>query len=114
MARTKRTEEAAQIVCWRDIPAQVIVGRGPQRQTIALSERFQQAIDRAAMRSGARDTDTYLADWNRVSAASLVRVAGTGTATAADIAAALEDGFPDDVLKSLVANGGRQPDGVAP
>ncbi|MBL4813763.1 MAG: virulence factor [Rhodobacteraceae bacterium] len=53
------------IVYWRDIPAQVIVGRGRKAAKVQLSERFEQAIDRAAMRVGAADTDAYLAEWRR-------------------------------------------------
>ncbi|MEY2956947.1 MAG: hypothetical protein RL123_1675, partial [Pseudomonadota bacterium] len=49
------------IVCWRDIPAQVIVGKGRRGAKVQLSERFEQAIDRCAMKIGARDTDSYLA-----------------------------------------------------
>ena len=30
-----------------------------------LPERFEQAIDRCAMKVGARDTDAYLAEWRR-------------------------------------------------
>ena len=30
-----------------------------------LADRFQEAIDMAAMRSGASDTDAYLGDWRR-------------------------------------------------
>ena len=45
------------IVYWRDIPAQVLVGKGRQAARAALAERFEQAIDRAAMKSGARETD---------------------------------------------------------
>ena len=33
------------IVYWRDIPAQVIVGKGRRAKKIQLSERFEQAID---------------------------------------------------------------------
>ena len=53
------------IVYWRDIPAQVIVGKGRRGVKIQLSERFEQAIDRAAMKSGAASTDAYLADWRK-------------------------------------------------
>ena len=57
------------IVYWRDIPAQVIAetGRGRKRQSakVELPERFAVAIDRAAMRGGARDTEAYLAAWRR-------------------------------------------------
>ena len=48
------------IVYWRDIPAQVIVGKGRRGQKRPLPERFEQAIDRAAMKVGAEDTDAYL------------------------------------------------------
>jgi hypothetical protein len=53
------------IVYWRDIPTQVIVREGRRSEKRELPERFIQAVDRAAMRSGARDTDAYLADWRR-------------------------------------------------
>ncbi len=43
------------IVYWRDIPAQVIVGKGRRGSKRALPERFEQAIDRAAMKVGAED-----------------------------------------------------------
>ena len=45
------------IVYWRDIPAQVIVGKGRRGSKRQLEERFEQAIDRAAMKVGAGDTD---------------------------------------------------------
>lgn len=52
-----------QILYWRDIPAQVRVREGGQRVARPLSDRFQQAIDEAAMRAGATSTDEYLDDW---------------------------------------------------
>ena len=48
------------IVYWRDIPAQVIVGKGCRATKIQLSERFEQAIERAAMKSGQQSTDGSL------------------------------------------------------
>ena len=45
------------IVYWRDIPAQVIVKAGRNAAKRQLPERFEQAIDRCAMKVGARDTD---------------------------------------------------------
>ena len=53
------------IVYWRDIPAQVIVKAGRKPAKRELPERFAQAIDAAAMRDGASDTDAYLAEWRR-------------------------------------------------
>lgn len=53
------------IVYWRDIPAQVIVGKGRRGAKAPLPERFEQAIDRAAMKVGADDSDAYLAEWRK-------------------------------------------------
>ncbi len=53
------------VVYWRDIPAQVIVKHGRTTARRQLPERFEQAIDRCAMKVGARDTDAYLAEWRR-------------------------------------------------
>jgi hypothetical protein len=50
------------IVYWRDIPAQVIVGKGRSGVKKALPERFEQAIDRCAMKVGARETDAAAAE----------------------------------------------------
>ena len=54
------------IVYWRDIPAQVIVGKGRRGSKAPLPERFEQAIDRAAMKVGAKDSDAYLSEWHKV------------------------------------------------
>ena len=56
---------AVTIVYWRDIPAQVIVGKGRRGSKRPLPERFEQAIDRAAMKIGAGDSDAYLAEWRK-------------------------------------------------
>jgi len=53
------------IVYWRDIPAQVIVRAGRKTAQRQLPERFEQAIDRAAMRAKLTGTDAYLAQWRR-------------------------------------------------
>ena len=53
------------IIYWRDIPAQVLAQRGRVRQKVHLSERFQEAIDRAAMRAGKGSSDAYIAEWRR-------------------------------------------------
>jgi hypothetical protein len=53
------------IVYWRDIPAQIIVRQGRTAERRELPPQFIQAIDRTAMRVGARDSDAYLAAWRR-------------------------------------------------
>ncbi len=94
------------IVYWRDIPAQVIVRQGRRTAKVQLSERFEKAIDRAAMRDGARDSDAYLAEWRRGGADAC---GDDLEAEAAARAAAVEAAYPDDRLKLLVAAHGREP-----
>ena len=53
------------VISWRDVPAQVIVKRGRETAKVQLSPRFQEAVDRAAMRAGKGSSDAYLADWQR-------------------------------------------------
>ncbi len=92
------------IVFWRDIPAQVIVGKGRQGAKVQLSERFEQAIDRAAMKAGARDTDAYLAEWRK---AVTAEIAGDPLEIARAEAARIEASYDTDRLRQLVANEGR-------
>jgi hypothetical protein len=92
------------VVYWRDIPAQVIVRQGRKTARRQLSERFEKAIDRAAMRSGARDTDAYLAEWRR---ADPVPCGDDLEDEAARLAAELEQSFGEDALSALIAAGGR-------
>jgi hypothetical protein len=56
------------VISWRDIPAQVIVRRGRETAKVRLTDRFHEAIDRAAMRAGKGSSDLYLAEWKRSSA----------------------------------------------
>jgi hypothetical protein len=98
------------IVYWRDIPAQVIVREGRRAEKRELPERFIQAVDRAAMRAGARDSDAYLAEWRR----------GTPAPCGDDLAAAAEAAVAELVaaydaarLDALVRAGGHEPKGVA-
>ncbi len=93
------------IVYWRDIPAQVIVGRGRKAIKRPLPERFEQAIDRAAMKSGARDSDAYLAEWRRAEPYS---VDGDAEDVASAEAARLDAAYETEKLRALVENGGRE------
>ncbi len=92
------------IVYWRDIPAQVIVGRGRKAAKLPLPERFEQAIDRAAMGAGLAGTDDYLAEWRR---AEPFEVEGEDMSVAEATAAQLDNEYDTDRLKTLISNGGR-------
>lgn len=92
------------IVYWRDIPAQVIVGKGRRGAKRQLPERFEQAIDRAAMKIGAEDTDAYLAEWRK---ADPVDVAGDSDDAVADAELARIDAEYDRArIKALIDNDG--------
>ena len=91
------------IVYWRDIPAQVIVKAGRQNAKRQLSERFEKAIDRAAMRADLKDTDSYLSEWRR---AEPVACGDDLEAEAEAAAQRLEDDFPAERLRDLVSAGG--------
>ena len=93
------------IVYWRDIPAQVIVGRGRRAAKLPLPERFEQAIDRAAMKSGARDTDAYLAQWRRGESFES-EAAGSDREVARREAARLEAQYDQEKLRARIDNGG--------
>ena len=90
-------------VFWRDIPAQVIVGKGRTGAKAVLPERFEQAIDRCAMRIGAKDAEAYLAEWRRVPAGE---AEGDPAAIAAAEAARLEAAYgPERVRRLIEADG---------
>jgi hypothetical protein len=94
---------ALTIVYWRDIPAQVIVKKGREAAKVQLNERFEKAIDRAAMRANLRDTDSYLGEWRR---AAPIDVSDDLQAEADAKARELEAQFDDARLKALVESGG--------
>ncbi|SSC73488.1 unnamed protein product [Ciceribacter sp. T2.26MG-112.2] len=92
------------IVYWRDIPAQVIVKQGRKSAKRELSLRFTEAIDMAAMRSGAAETDDYLAEWRKGDPLPV----GDDLEAEADMATAeLEAAYDKDRLVSLLHAGGR-------
>lgn len=87
------------VISWRDVPAQVIVKRGREVAKVQLSQRFQEAVDRAAMRAGRGSSDAYLEDWRR----SPPRPCGDDLqAEAAAEAAAIEARFSDEDLETLI------------
>lgn len=93
------------VVFWRDIPAQVIIKKGRQTAKRELSLRFTEAIDMCAMRTGAAETDDYLAEWRK---ADPVTVSDDLEAEADAAAAELEAAYDKDKLVTLVKAGGRE------
>lgn len=98
------------VVQWRDIPAQVIVKNGRESARVQLSERFQVAIDRAAMRAGKSSSKAYLEDWQQ----RPPRVCGNDLeAEAVAEARRIEASFSQEALDLLIrgkglAGGGKE------
>jgi len=89
-------------VYWRDIPAQVIAKERRDTAKIVLSERFAEAIDKAAMRAGMAGTDAYLEQWRR----EVVNCGRDLQAAVDEAAKKLEKEFDDERLATLVKSGG--------
>ena len=102
---TKEVAAMAQvtIVYWRDMPAQVIVGKGRRGTKMPLPERFEQARDRAAMKSGAAGSDAYLEGFRK---AEPYVVEGEDAEVASAEAARLDAEFDTARLKALIDNDG--------
>jgi len=96
------------VIYWRDIPAQVTATDGSASVRVALPDRFQEAIDEAAMAAGLVGSDDYLAEWRRDT-----RECGPDLAREVDLEAArLEEKFTEEELKRVAGSGGH--DGPAP
>lgn len=86
------------VVYWRDIPAQVMAGKGRTAVRRALPDRFQDAIDRAATRAGLIGSDEYTSEWRKEPTTGPIE----------DVAGRLEANHPQEVLEAMVRNGGRR------
>lgn len=81
-----------QIMYWHDIPLQVRAGGRRDRASVELPQRFQVAVDNAAMAAGLTGTDGYLSGfvWSEPQERE-----GTPADVAAAIAAELDARFPE-------------------
>jgi hypothetical protein len=92
------------LISWRDIPAQVIVQRGRTREKAVMSQRFHEAIDRAAMRAGKGSSDAYLSEWRRET--TMIESSDELGEIAAGEVARLESEFTDEQLLQMIRNHG--------
>ncbi len=93
------------VIYWRDIPAQVTAKDGRASARAELHERFQKAIDAAAMKAGLADMSLYLEEWRR-------ETRPCGDDLEAEVGAEverLEAAFEHGVLRSIVRAGGHRP-----
>ena len=90
---------------WRDMPSMVLAKAGRRNKATApLPERFEKAIDAAAMKGGLESTDDYLAEWRDGEGMDC----GDDLQAAADAKAAEIDAeYTSERLRQLIANEGR-------
>lgn len=91
---------------WRDMPAMVTVKKGRKQAKRALPERFEQAIDAAAMKSGADKTDDYLEGFHTKAP---LEVSDDLEEEAQKALQEIEAQYDPERLRALIANGGYQP-----
>lgn len=92
------------VIYWRDIPAQVTARGDAGSARAQLSDRFQKAIDAAAMKAELIEMDLYLEEWNQ-------KARPCGDDVDAEVAAEverLEAEYTREVLLRLARSGGLQ------
>ena len=87
------------IVYWRDIPAQVIVGKGRRGVQGAAVRTLRTGHRPLCHEDRRQDADAYLAEWRK---AAVAEVEGEPDAIAAAEAARLEAEFDTARLKALI------------
>ena len=84
-----------QITYWQDLPSMVIARSGDETVKVQLAQRLQEAIDEAAMRLGASDSEAYLAGWRR---SEWLDGEGDPNQVAETISAKLENEFTEEKI----------------
>jgi len=87
------------IIQWRDLPSLVEAEEGGETVRVPLSQRFQDLIDAIAMRDGATESEAYLEGWAPGPDAERP---GPAEVVAREVAAELEEGFQDLVVRRFV------------
>lgn len=90
------------IFFWRDIPAQLMIGTGRKALKYKLPEKYEKAIDRCAMKVGAKDSESYLQDWRK----KIIPLQSIKKDTIEKEALKLEQEYSDSKLKDLIQNNG--------
>lgn len=88
------------ILYWHEIPSQVRAEDENGRSSVRLSDRFQDAIDSAAMAARLFGSDEYTDGFIWQAATEME---GNAEDVAKRVAAEIEEKFSDDDLKALIA-----------
>ena len=91
------------VIHWRDIPMQLVArGADGASARVLLTERFQEAVDAAAMVAGLIGSDDYTAQMRMDRRSCGDDLDAEVEATRA----ALEDEWTDDILRAAIRAGG--------
>jgi Virulence factor len=90
------------IMCWQDIPSQVIAQEGRTRHSVMLSQRFQEAIDSAAIYAGKTEAGAYMDHWRK----DVLECGENLQEEAEKKAGELEAAFTDKQLRQLIKSKG--------
>ena len=93
-----------QITSWRELPSLVTAREGDAIAKVPLPQRFQEAIDEAAMRLGDTSSNDYLDGWDRGPWGS---GEGEPAALAAGVAADLEASWTPEAVTDFLDTLGR-------
>lgn len=88
-----------QVTYWREIPSMVVAREGDETARAQLAQRFQEAIDEAAMRVGAADADAYMDGWRK---GEWTPTEGTPTEVAGRVTSELEAELGEERLAALL------------
>jgi hypothetical protein len=95
-----------QITSWRELPSLVIARAGEQVAKVPLPQRFQEAIDDAAMRLGDTSADAYLDGWQR---SAWQPMDGAPADVAARVAEELQGRWPHEAVSDYLHGLGPPP-----
>jgi len=88
------------ITSWQKIPTMVTAREaGGATAKVALPDRFQEAVDEAAMRQGLAGSDAYLEAWAQ---GEWQEADGAPDEVAARVAAELDEAHPPERLESML------------
>ncbi len=88
------------ITSWREIPTMVTArDQGGATAKVALPDRFQEAVDEAAMRQGLSGSDAYLEAWVQ---GDWQEADGAPDEVVARVAAELDEAHPPERLASML------------
>lgn len=91
------------VLGWKDVPSLVEATDGVETVQVPLSTRFHDLIDALAMRDGATGSEAYLAGWAH---GPYQERPGPPREVAAAVAAELEAGFQDLVVRRMLGSPG--------